>query len=308
MTPRRSSPRRRGAAPVARCLGGLLVLAATLAVPAPTAAGQQRRPGLDGRWAQRRLTLPRFVDANIAGPWATPLLGVRRHVDGAVRGLGVGVDGGVQLVRRADGGPALGGTPGGDPALALFAGVAFGLSDEIEGGALFLSFDLLPGFTYRSPFFVTWARSLGDVDVGVRLVGQLGGPGRIVDTAFVILARAGDFRVDAAATLPVAFDGGGPAEVGWKVPLRVAWNPLPELVLGLETGVVDPDVARARDASFPLGGYLGTTWLVGAVLLDVGASFQWDAFLRPRPPTGLDAVDVSHWRLQAGVTVHQRVF
>ncbi|MGF1466725.1 MAG: hypothetical protein ACFCGT_11385 [Sandaracinaceae bacterium] len=308
--------------------------------PTPAAAqgemaGGGRRPGLGGRYTNRHVTTGRNSLYLLDGPWAPPLLGIRRN--------GYGYDAGFMLANPNR--DAVAGLYVAQRGLKdrfifnIFSGVAFGLYDQFEAGATFLTFEVLPDFNFGGfPVFLTYFWQIGDhVDLGARLVWTSfhddvcleptddspptcldptsdSQPNRsrsqtTLNLGVPIVVRLGITRLDAAVLFPFHFRNlplnikfQGNTAVGISVPVRYAVNPIPELTLGIETGFYDENLGRANDLSVPLGAYVGWTVLNGGQLFDIGATFQWDHLFRPDPPAGIDGVQPGFWRVTFGFT------
>lgn len=309
-------------------IGITLVVAVALAVASlayPDAAhaddasmvGEGRRPGLGGRITRRSLTTAQNALYVIGGPWTPMLLGQRRDA--------IGYDGGVQLVHPTRG--ALAGLPaqasvGDDFGTQLNLGVAFGLYEHFEAGAMFLSFTFTPEFSYGGfPVYLTTWWEFGPVEVGARVVWFTFSDDPVdpdrrqtsLNPGVPVAVHLGTSRIDTGAFLTIGFrrmpfdfawgdDDRLDVAPGLSVPLRYAVNPIPELTLGLETGFYDDDLGVGGDLSIPLGAFVGGTLLLGHRVLDVGVSFQWDQFLRPGAPAGVDALQPGLWRLNVGAS------
>ena len=100
----------------------VLALLLLLALARTARAEEYRRPGLEGQWSQRHLTSPMNSLNILAGPGQPMLLGARFGDQGVVDGGPAYIHGGA----RASGGE-----------LWLRGGVAFGLTQDWEAGALF---------------------------------------------------------------------------------------------------------------------------------------------------------------------------
>jgi len=241
---------------------GVLVLvlvalpSAFIVVPAPADAQVAaddggRRPGLGGRYTRRSMTVARNALYAIAGPWAPMLLGQRRY--------GYGYDGGLQLVQSdpdAIAGLAAANAAPDDLLVDLNLGVGFGLFDHFEAGAMFLSFRFSPDFDYGGfPVFLTYWWELGPVDVGARVVWFTFYDDAVdpddrqttLNPSVPVVVHLGTSRIDTGIFVPIGFrrlpfdfrwadDDRLDVAPGLSIPLRYSYNPIPELVLGAETG------------------------------------------------------------------------
>jgi hypothetical protein len=308
---------------------------ASIACPAGASAQYvdgERRPGLTGRYTARPMTIARNSLYIIGGPWAPMLLGQRKR--------GVGYDGGLAFVQPGFSGSGVD-TTGQDLRFNIDAGVGFGLFDNFEAGAAFLSFEITPSFSYGGfPVFLTYFWHLGPVDIGARTVwftffetptGTLDADGNaesqrttILNPSIPVLVRLGQtVRLDTGVFLPLTFTQtiDGPDVVsGLSVPLRVSWSPLPELVVGAESGFYVQDLANRPDPAMmvqspgntqqfvvPLGLFVGGVLLVGKRLFEPGVSFTWDDFWLPDPGAGVDGVQAGVWRINFGLSIRSMV-
>jgi hypothetical protein len=274
-----------------RCVALIALLA-----QAASASAQETRPiGLEGKFSTRHITTPQNSLSLILGPGQTPLLGQRYG--------GFAPDGG--FAYRHDGA----GSPGGlqDQAWAL-AGVAFGLWDNIEAGAMFLSFRLTPDFSYYDfPVFITYSWTFANVDIAARLsfLTPVSSGDFALNPGIPVLVRLGDARIDTGVFVPVLFHD--PTTVGLTVPARMLYNVTAKLFLALNTGFTEPNFDARHDLSMPLGALVGYSMLVGARVLDITASFQWDRFLLLDPPSGTGRLDTAFWSVLLGVTMNAMV-
>jgi len=262
-------------------------------------AEEYRRPGLEGQWSRRHLTSPMNSLNILAGPGQPMLLGARFGEQGVV-------DGGGAYLHR---GPLATSDPGSE--FWLRGGVAFGLTQDWEAGALFLPFRLAPDFTFSSiTVFVTRGFRFKNWDIGVRLLFQTpykNAEGERVwqlNPGIPLLYRAGAFRFDAALILPFASRDW---RVGLSVPIRASVNLNPNLFFGLESGYVEPNFETADGVTLPLGALAGYTALFGSRVVDFTGVFSWDHFLAPSPAPGSAAIDAATYRVGLGVVLHSLV-
>ncbi len=281
----------------------LYVACALLGVQAVTvtarAQEEYRRPGLEGDWSERHLTVPMNSVNILFGPGQPMLLG-QRYGDQLV-------EAGIQYVHPSSSWQ----TADKDQQLWARGGVAFGLTQDWEAGALFLPFRLAPHFTFSNiTVFVTRGFRFEHWDAAFRLSFQTptkdSGGGRVwnLNPGFPVLWRAGRFRFDGAVLVPFATRDWW---IGLNVPLRETVNITPHVFFGLESGFTEPRFDVKNNASVPLGALAGYTALWGATVADFTASFNWDRFLLVAPPSHQDAFDTGSYRFQLGVVFHKLV-
>jgi hypothetical protein len=287
-------PRLDGRVLFAAGLAGLALL-----VPARAHADTDyRRPGLEGQWSNRHITAPMNSLRVIAGPGQPMLMGERY-------GEQV-IDGGAQYVHAAV-------LP--DAATEnqwwLRGGVAFGLTEDWEAGALFIPFQLGPKVRFANvTAFVTRGFRLGAFDFGLRLSFQTPSlkaydvRGWSFNPGIPFLYRAGAFRFDAAILAPIATSDGS---VGLNVPLRASVSLTPRFFFGIESGFVEQRLDTAHDTTVPLGALAGYTELFGSKVVDFTATFGWDDFWLPSPPKGRDKLELEHYRVGFGLVFHTLV-
>lgn len=276
----------------------LVALGATL-VTSAAAGADYRRPGLEGQWSSRHLTAPMNSLRVIAGPGQPMLMG-ERYGDQVI-------DGGAQFVHPHDGDPT---TP--DENQWWFrGGVAFGLTEDWEAGALFIPLQFTPKVKFQNvTAFVTRGFRLGAIDLGIRLSFQTPAlkaydlKGWSFNPGVPILYRAGPFRLDAAVLVPIATADGS---VGVNVPVRASVSITPRIFAGLESGAFDSHVGEPRNMTMPIGALVGYTELFGSKVVDFTASFGWDDFWLPSPPPGRDHIEIRDYRVGFGLVYHTLV-
>ncbi|HEY3499800.1 MAG TPA: hypothetical protein VGK73_34145, partial [Polyangiaceae bacterium] len=183
-----------------RAARAALACAAVVSVAAAATGEEYRRPGLEGKWSRRHLTAPMNSLRIVAGPGQPMLLG-GRFGDQIV-------DGGGQFIRENPAGEALAAE---ENQWWVRGGVAFGLTEDWEAGALFLPFRLSPDFGVGNiTVFITRGFRFENWDLGLRLTFQTPtkdtGGNRVwnLNPGIPLLLRAGAFRVDSAVMVPFA--------------------------------------------------------------------------------------------------------
>jgi hypothetical protein len=278
--------------------------AALVAFAAASACGlshaeEYRRPGLEGPWNVRHLTVPMNSVNVIAGPGQPMLLG-QRYGDQMV-------EGGPQFIHP---GPDWKTSPPGNQ-YWLRGGIAFGLTQDWEAGALFLPFQFGPKFDFSNiTVFVTRGFRFEHWDAAFRLSFQTptknSGGGRVwgLNPGIPLLWRLGRVRLEGAVLVPFTTRDW---TIGLNVPVRAAVNVTPHVFFGLTSGFVEPRFDVKNNSNIPLGALAGYTALFGASVVDFTATFDWDKFVSPSPPESVNALDVASYRVGFGVVFHSLV-
>jgi len=274
-----------------RTFGLALALFAVMAQSSGWARAEAyRRPGLEGKWSRRHLTMPLNAVRIIAGPGQPMLMGQRYAEQN--------VDGGGQYVR-----PELGPSEG-----WVRGGVGFGLTKDWEAGALFLPFKLAPEFQFSQiTVFVTRGFRFEDWDIGVRFSFQTPRFNEddlrvwILNPGIPILYRSDPFRFDAGVFVPMATRDGS---TGLTVPLRASLSVSPHVFLGVESGFAQLRFEAENASKVPLGALAGYTLLFGGSVVDLTAMFSWDSFYSPGSS---EAFSTSAYRVGAGMVLHTLV-
>jgi hypothetical protein len=276
--------------------GAALVVLATFGV---AHAEEYRRPGLEGPWNERHLTVPMNSVNVLAGP-GQPMLFGQRYGDQIV-------DAGPQFIHPSSEWKT---SPPGNQ-FWLRGGVAFGLTQDWEAGALFLPFQFTPKFDFSNiTVFITRGFRFENVDAAFRFSFQTptknSGGGRVwnINPGIPVLWRAGRFRFDGALLVPFATRDWW---VGLNVPLRASVNVTPHLFFGLDSGFIEPRFDVKGNSNVPLGALAGYTALFGGTVVDFTASFAWDRFLSPMPADSAKALDVGSYRFGLGIVTHSLV-
>jgi hypothetical protein len=277
---------------------GVVVMVFTVLVTlgARAEAQQDARAGLGGEFSTRQITIPKNSLALIAGPAQTPLFGQRYG--------GSSIDGGFAYHRHDTNSLV---RSGGDQLWGR-VGVAFGLWDNIEAGALFLTFRFTPDFAYSDfPVYITYSWTFDNVDIAARFsfITPAESGNWAIDPGLPVLVRLGHARIDTGVFLPVRFQDS--TLVGLTIPARLIFNATPALFFGISSGFVVQNFDGPNKLSVPLGALAGYTLLAGARVFDITGSFDWDNFWLPDAPSGTDAVQPSSFRVLIGATMHNLV-
>jgi hypothetical protein len=258
------------------------------------AQGEMRRPGLWGSYSSRRMTMPYNSLGLLLGPLQTPLFG-QRYGDNAP-------EGGLSYESNAA-------TEDGTvDQLWLRGGVVFGLSPQLEAGALFLTFRMVPDFAYSNfPVFITYSWTLNCVDIAARF--SFLTPVETKEWSFnpgmPLAVRLDQARIDTGVFVPLLTDDG--ASIGLNVPLRATFNLSPRWFVGVESGFYEAAFGKGPGASSSLGGSVGYTTFVGPRLIDFAVRLYWDDLVRYSPNSGESALDAASYQLVAGATFHAKV-
>jgi hypothetical protein len=268
------------------------LLVASVGVQA--SAEENRRRGTQGAFNHRSLTIPRNTLSLLAGPLSATTFGQRFGTEG--------LDAGFRLGQR-NAAPVAG-----DDQIYFGTtfGVAFGLFDNLEAGALFLPFQWTPEFDFQGvAVFLTYAlfQSKG-FDLGVRL-NFVTGDWKF-NPSIPIMFRFGKSRIESGLFVPIRFED-PEFKVGLNVPLRYSFNPVPRWFFGAETGWAKSQFGqREEPMAIPLGGFLGHTRAIGSNVIDFTAGAYWDNMFVINHPT-LDAVQPGLYRVLFGITIHKQV-
>jgi len=259
-----------------------------------------RRPGLGGQWTKRKMTAPMNSLVALAGPGQPMLMGQRFNE--------TTIEAGAQQTRIE---------PTGNAPVEnqwwMRAGIGFGLTEDLEAGALFLPFQFKPDFDFSSilVFITRNIRLTDDLDIGMRLSFATPGVGGWnFNPGMPVVYRMGPVRLDAGLYVPWeartwVSGGKGSWWAGFNAPVRATVNLTPNLFAGLDTGYVYPQFSRSDASTVPLGFLLGYSILLGKAVADVTATFTWDNFAQPGAPD--DALRTDLYRVQFGVTMHRLV-
>lgn len=230
----------------------------------------------------------------IAGPLQTPLFGQRYGARAPEGGLSY------EGARTTD--------EGTEDQLWLRGGVVFGLSPQLEAGALFLTFRFTPDFAYSNfPVFITYSWTLGRVDIAARFsfLTPVEEKAWSFNPGMPVLVRLDRARIDAGVFLPVLTEDG--ASLGLNVPVRATFNLSPRWFVGVESGFYEAAFGRGPGASSSLGGSVGYTTFLGPRLIDFAVRFHWDDLIRYTPHDDENAFNAASYQLVAGATFHAQV-
>ncbi|MFT3774845.1 MAG: hypothetical protein QM820_56575 [Minicystis sp.] len=185
-------------------------------------------------------------------------------------------------------------------------GASFGITKDIEVGALFLPIQFAPTAGYGSSagangslqFFGTY-RFIHhrDVEMGARLrtfIVTQGVTGAVIEPSVPVLLHLGRAaRLDVELGVPITIagvngvTGAGAAKasrsyVGIDLPISLSFNVIQPLYLGVKTGLNIYDLGHPKEfASIPLGFFLGYSVGRDKPILDIVPFFTWSQFLTP---------------------------
>lgn len=250
-----------------------IVTVALLTLCMVSTASAERRAGLGGKYTARNMTAAQGSLLVIGGPKTTQTLGA------------VGADGGITYTKypTIDLGP-LGGEINLDT-VQLTVGAAYGITPELEAGLLLpvlLSAGDAEDFDKLSsiPLFATYAVDMGNFDVGGRVTLNL----PVADSAQMgvtpgipALFRFGNSRLDTGIFIPLVFPDEGDMQKTLSIPVRFSQSVTPKIFLGVETGLILPDI-KTDNGAVPLSIFGGYTLLAGGNVIDLGASVGFPSF------------------------------
>jgi hypothetical protein len=266
-----------------------ILVAASASLAAPAAHAQHAAHGEESEFpvsfVERPLTLPRFTLAPF-GEFDVTRLGTTTTAAGG------GLSSDVVLV-------------------GIQLGASFGITDNIEVGAVLLPIQFNNGAGYGG-YFLGEEGALAQpsvfatfrffhqqpIEIGARLLVQFLvprsglGAGALIEPSLPLLVHIGKIgRFDAEVGVPIRVVGGTTvgtvttgttAEVGLDVPLRLAFDIIEPLHIGLNTGLVIEDFGHAADTTaIPLGIFMGYAVGQKKPLVDIDPFFSWFQFLTP---------------------------
>lgn len=200
----------------------------------PVASADSNRIG--GSYTQRGLVVPARTLRIDAGP-RLPMRPTAPMRDGT---LGLAAQG-----------------EGDNTALYLNAGLAFGVTDNLDIGVLALPMLLAPDTRYGDPvLYGTYRLSRGELEAGVFVGFDLPVNDELDITAGIplILHAGSSARVDLAALLHVRFDDNSPVDL--MFPIEIAFAASRRVFVGPESGIMIADFDRVL---VPLGFFVGYT-------------------------------------------------
>jgi hypothetical protein len=265
----------------------LVAVAASLAAPAAHAAhGEESEFPVS--YVERPLTLPRFTLA----PY-----------------------GELDINRVGTTGSAAGGLSSQVVLAGMMLGASFGITKDAEIGAILIpvQFNEEAGFgglfygderiQAQPSVFATYRFLHRDpVELGARLFVQFLvprtslGAGARIEPSVPLLVHIGKLaRFDAEVGVPITIEGsrteitngvsavvGGQAFAGLDVPLRIAFDIIEPLHIGLNTGLVIEDFGHAGETTaIPLGLFMGYAVGEKKPIVDIDAFFSWFDFITP---------------------------
>lgn len=266
----------------------------------PAASSQRpasRSRGLEGEETTRHLTLPRNVVGVLYGPLQPQLFGQR--YDGKTVEAGTTYQRLNPLSTNADG----------SPQWWTRLGVAFGLFDDFEAGAVFVPVQLSPKVRWDQILvFLTQQFRQKNYDLGLRFSFQTpGSSGWSINPGGLFRWPKGPTRLDVGLNVPMELGSLKAPEVfliGVNLPVRETLQLTPNWYMTLESGFVRTSFQTNANSSIPLGIGSGYTILAGKKLIDITALFQWDDLLMPHRPEGTDLFQPGSYRAVFGLSTH----
>ncbi len=251
------------------------------------------RTGLGGSFTSRGLTVPQNSITIIGGPGQTVLIGQRfgaNTYDGGFAHRRFSLSGDANLASANQ---------------SWFrGGVAFGLFDNFEMGALFLTFRLDPDFAWSDfPVYFTYTRTFDNIVVGGRLSFTTPVEGDLNwNPGIPLVVHMGKGRIDTGVFAPILT--GDETVVGLTIPIRYSMSVTPQIFWGVHSGFAEPSFDASNDMSLPLGALLGYTTVFGKRVVDFSGGITWDDFLLVSPPDGVDAIQAGSFRVMLGASFH----
>jgi hypothetical protein len=142
--------------------------------------------------------------------------------------------------------------------LLLNVGAAIGVTENLDVGVLAVPLQLTPHTLYRDPLlYGTYRLTTGELEAGVFVAVDLPVNDSLDLTGGIplILHVGNNVRVDLAALLHVRFGNNSPLDL--MLPFELAFNVVPRVFLGPETGIMINDFDRVF---VPLGFFVGYTF------------------------------------------------
>lgn len=258
-----------------------------------------RSRALEGAETERHITLPRNVVSLLFGPLHPQTFGQRysNHT----------VEAGTSYQRRN-----WAGGDGSNDLNQYFArfGVAFGLFDDIEAGALFVPLELSPDFRWDQVMvFLTQQFRHRNFDVALRFSFQTPGDvGWSLSPGAFLRFPVGITRLDVGLQVPMdvgMFRDPAPFVIGLNLPVRETFQFTSQWFMTVESGFVRSSFAAGENSSIPLGVGTGYTILAGKRLFDITGLFQWDDFLLSAA-RGADVFQPGSYRAVLGVSTQMQ--
>lgn len=283
----------------------LKVLVVFVVMTAFTASAFAER-GLGGIYTKRNLTQAPSSLKILAGPTALQLDGVGASGLLAEPGFNFRNPETSRTVDVPDGF-----APEVESVIGFNLGAVYGITNEIEAGAMFAPLIFAPEGTdlYNNvPVWVTYGMDMGSFDVGFRLTGII----PIVEGSDFALApgipfvfRGGGFKLDTGVFVPLNF--GDDLVMNLNIPVRAAFQATPNIYAGLTTGLnigqlVGPEGSESSQ-SVPLGVFAGYTLLAGGRVIDLALSFTFDNALLLSAEEPVSTTQFSDFRLAVGGNV-----
>lgn len=180
---------------------------------------------------------------------------------------------------------------------AINVGASFGITKDLEVGAFVLPFSFAPKVSYGSAYdvdanielFATYRFFHNRiVEIGGRLrtyvITATGAGAQIVPGVPLLFHFGKIARLDAEVAIPITARGNNlGATVGLSVPVALSINIVEPFFVGAKTGAYIDDFGDKPSKRFaiPLGLFAGYSIGDRRPIVDVGASFYFDRFLRP---------------------------
>lgn len=171
--------------------------------------------------------------------------------------------------------------------LTLSAGATYGITSDLEAGAIIMPLYLAPDFDFGDIELFTRYRLLdGDIQIGLQGTVALPTASNFgLGVGAPVLFKLGKVRIDTGVELEIIFTD--PTRVDLDVPVGVTFALQDGFFVGGRTGLFFADL---EDIAIPLYGHAGYTIIAGeAPFIDLVASFGWPRFIWTGPG---DAADI----------------
>jgi hypothetical protein len=192
--------------------------------------------------------------------------------------------------------------------LAFAAGLAFGITEDLEARASIGTLRFAPAFQYLEPRIGVTFRFLGaeQVNMGVRAETTAltlpGEAGVRLEASVPILIRLGSSaRIDLAPGAPVTIQEQKAVTFGLNVPVAFAFQVVEVIHIGARTSATILDFNDpGANLVIPLGFFVGISLGSERPIVELDPYFTWNEFSRPGAEFDNDKVNIE--KFSAGLT------
>jgi hypothetical protein len=193
--------------------------------------------------------------------------------------------------------------------LAFSAGLAFGITEDLEVRASIGTLRFLPEFQYLEPRVGVTFRFVGaeQVNLGVRAETTAltlpGEAGVRLEASLPLLVRLGSSaRLDLAPGAPITIQEQKAVSFGLNVPVAFAFQIVEAVHIGARTSVTILDFADpGANLVIPLGFFAGVSLGSERPIVEIDPYFTWNEFSRPGSQFDNDKINIE--KFSAGLTV-----